>query len=611
MHELGEAPFTASLPSHPSDLSDTYAMDTDSSCCLTNIATELVHRIIDFVPPASQIDLAYTCKHLFACSADVLKRHHDAHIKYGVSSDLDPATIPTLLRSAYGYGDPILAWHVRSLEVWYDRRGWETWKTLDFEVPMDQSTQSPINWEFIPGEIDDYLEPLEQVQTNNMPAHAEEARTQTVDGYDIYLKALLIASCPRLHDVKFVMPARDKIEARSCLDWLDTLINNSYNNKTSWGPGLQRLGSVAVGLPTGTWMDTAYHPNTGTDNVGFLFQLLRLPSLERLYFRDCDCQLDDETPWSDLLPAGTSPLKHLFLDNCEGLSHDFIYALTAAPAGLVTASFRAGDARFEAADTVVSSLGTYQGSTLESLMFYDYHDNRGSVRGYRCSAFRPEELRNFDNLKHVCMSIQDIELEAYYDRDGSAKDWESEGAYLERFFLESLSSYEAIIFWGWLSDVFIKWEPNEEQGFEDAVISLVGFRHSDNPVRAVYLENVERSSGPITTFSIGRGAEPSPWEKEKIWFRRAMQVARKRGVDVHTLSSRSKPLHQIEFPEAPDKYDLKTGPWGERPADWVFNVYTGRREPKGCGKCGNCDVCFEFYKKELWDELDKEPRRAT
>ena len=113
--DVAKAPFTASLTSHTSNLSDVHTVNTDDTCFLTNLATELVHRIIDFIPPASHIDFACSCKHLNACSADVFKRHRDAQLKYGVASDIDPATIPTLLRSAFGYGDPILAWHVRSL----------------------------------------------------------------------------------------------------------------------------------------------------------------------------------------------------------------------------------------------------------------------------------------------------------------------------------------------------------------------------------------------------------------------------------------------------------------------------------------------------------------
>jgi hypothetical protein len=600
MAEAGEAPFTASLPSHPSNLSDLPTVNTDSLCFLTNLAIELIHHIIDYIPPASHIDFACTSKHLSGCSADVLKRHRDAELKYGVSSDLDPATIPTLLRSAYRYGDPISAWHVRSLEVWYDRRGWETWKTLNFGVPVDQTAQSPIAWEFIPGEIDDYLERLEQGQGCLLPERIDEARTQILEGHDTYLKALLITNCPRLRNVKFVMPARHEIGAFSCLGWLDTFINDSHNKKTSWGPGLENLQSAAVGLPTETWMDDAYHPSTGEFNLGILTQFLRLPHLERIYFKDCEGNGDDETPWDSLLPAGTSSAKHIFLDNCGEVGTDFIRALAAAPSALVTASFRAGNAMLEHADNLVGDLGVYQGNSLESLMFYGYHDDP-NIHGYRCSAFLPEELNNHRALKHLCMNIQDIELDA---AGNSREEWESDGAKLERCFLETVKNYEVLVLWGSLDNFYNQWEPTEEQGFEDAVISVLN--NAEMCMDAIYLENVERGSRPI----FGQGTVPRANEKDKVWFRRAIEVARKRGVDLHTLTNCNKPRNQTEFPEAPDRHDLETGPWGERPENWVFNVYTGRREPQGCGKCGDCDVCFGYYSKELWNGLKMEPRKV-
>ncbi|CAN9445769.1 unnamed protein product [Alternaria alternata] len=540
--------------------------------------------------------------HALIHHADIHSRHRDAQLKYGVASDIDPATIPTLLRSAFGYGDPILAWHVRSLEVWYDRRGWDMWKTLDFETPVDQSMQSPIAWEFIPGEIDDYLERLEQGQGRLLPRRIDEARTQILDGHDTYLKALLIVHCPRLRDAKFVLPARHEVETCSCLGWLDTFINDSHNKKTSWGPGLQNLQSAAVGLPSGTWMDDAFHPNTEPLNgIGILVQFLRLPHLERLYYKDLEGNRDDEVPWDVLVPAGTCSIKHLFLDNCGELDNEPLNALVAAPSALQTACFRAGDALLEHADQWVSCLGTYQGQSLESLMFYGYGSN-GSIHGYRCGAFRPEELNDHRALKHVCMDISDFELEALYNIKNDREEWESDGALAERTFFECVQQYEVIVLWGSLGNFYVQWEPTEEQGFEDAVIAALG---PESCTLAMYLEDVEKHSANLS----GIKSPSQPMEKDKIWFRRAIETARKRGVDLHTLTNRNKPIHQIEFPEAPDKYDLKTGPWGERPEDWVFNVYTGRREPQGCGKCGDCDVCFGYYSKEMWDGLKKEPRK--
>nr|CEG03587.1 unnamed protein product [Fusarium acuminatum CS5907] len=44
------------------------------------------------------------------------------------------------------------------------------------------------------------------------------------------------------------------------------------------------------------------------------------------------------------------------------------------------------------------------------------------------------------------------------------------------------------------------------------------------------------------------------------------------------------------FPTRPDRFDLKTGPFGERPADLRFNVLTGEwgQDCEGCGECKKC-----------------------
>jgi hypothetical protein len=115
--ESGSFPLISSVSSRLSNLETTRTKNDSSPCPITSLAVELVHYIFNYVPPASHLDFACTCKYLLACSSDVLKRHQNAQTKYGVSSDLDPVTIPTILRSVSGYGDPIPAWHVRSLEI--------------------------------------------------------------------------------------------------------------------------------------------------------------------------------------------------------------------------------------------------------------------------------------------------------------------------------------------------------------------------------------------------------------------------------------------------------------------------------------------------------------
>ena len=87
-------------------------MDVTRHSPLLKLSTEIIQEIIDYVDFASHFDFACTCKRIFSCSLNVLQRHRDAHIKYCIISDLDPLTVPTLLRSAFGLDDPLPAWCV-------------------------------------------------------------------------------------------------------------------------------------------------------------------------------------------------------------------------------------------------------------------------------------------------------------------------------------------------------------------------------------------------------------------------------------------------------------------------------------------------------------------
>jgi hypothetical protein len=386
----------------------TRTKNDSSPCRIISLAVELVHHILGFVPAASHLDFACTCKYLLSCSSDVLKRHQDAQTKYGVSSDLDPLTVPTLLRSVSGYGDPIPAWHVRSLEIWYDRESWDEWKTLDFKNHISQDTSTPIAWEYEDGEIDDYLEHFDLGYSSTR--YIEQARTQIANGYDGVLKAILLANLPRLRDVKFVMRWKGEVQNFSSLGWLTLLINDTYDLKKSWGAGLSSLHSVAVGLASKTWMDVDHDPHNDGPNTALLMGLLRLPNIDRIYFKSYKGTDTDEPDYSLTIPPGSSSVKHLFLDNCDQLGWYFNIALTAAPVSLLTAAFRAGPALLEHADNTVSLLGRHQGTSLQSLMFYDYNDY-GTIHGYRCGAFPPEELEDFKALRHLCLNLPDIELD--------------------------------------------------------------------------------------------------------------------------------------------------------------------------------------------------------
>lgn len=568
---------------------------------ITTLSTELIFQIIDFIRPESHLSFACTCKQFLACSTDVLKRHREAHSKYHVASDRDPATVPTLLRSAFGYGDPIKAWHVRSFEVWRDRSDWTEWKQYLFDVDGLEVNQTStlLAWEYLYGEVEDYVEPLEY--GNSTSELLESARTQIEDGKDGFLKAVLIANCPRLRDVKFVPAGIDQIfDDTASLGWLEIFIKDAVQGRYPWPAGLQSLQSLAVGIPTSTWLDPLPDPQNRESSNDILAALLRLPRIESLYFRNYTAEEDCNSDYDEMLPAGSSTLKHLFMDNCDDINDELRDTLIDAPKDLLTVSFRAGEHLLDHADSIVYGLSKNQGDSLRSMMFYGFNEFRQS-RGYRCTAFRPEEMQPCQVLRNVCANIQDFELDAYYN-ENDKEDGESNAEFLERFFVECFpESMETLNLWDRLSSDFINWEPTDESGLESAVIKMIESDRYEN-LKAIFLEEIERPKYHTYHTATITGDQESARDKE-VFFRKAVEVGLKHGVDVHTITNRNEYIHKIDFPEAPDRADLVSGPWGPRPADWVFNPYSGRREAPGCGKCGDCDKCLRLYTKELWDSL--------
>jgi hypothetical protein len=136
----------------------------------------------------------------------VLRRHRDAQEKYQVASDISPHATITLLRSVFGYGDPIPAWHVRNFEIWYDRTSWEFWKPFKFDTPINENpTPTQFNGvEFMyHGERDAYLERFEHIYQNITDDILDSAHAAIESGREAFLKAVLIAHLPRLNDLKF------------------------------------------------------------------------------------------------------------------------------------------------------------------------------------------------------------------------------------------------------------------------------------------------------------------------------------------------------------------------------------------------------------------------
>lgn len=626
--------------------------------------------IMDHLPFPTQFDLARTCKRLAVASRGVLERHQNSFKKYRAASDLDPSTVPLLLRGAFGYGDPIPAWHVRSFEVWKDRTTWSEWQTFDLHTPLiagpdSKSSQFRVSRE----EARRYLYWFEEQLGEDLEFElVEKLLAQLESGHDGLLKALLFAKLSRLEDLKFVTRSQ---EAGSCLTSLRVLIaecikkegsrdssdsddednekpcgcencsdrNNvsenvgqqdnesnedcqlnaieqrSTNTTAPWPTGFCNIRKLAVGVASGTWMDD----NREEEPCSFLFShLLRLPWLNSIYFNKLcaymdgwDMEMDPEEEECDyeVLPKGSSSVKHIFLHGSSGIFGEEEDDLWAAPRELLTMSFRFdGCEEFDGSTGTANALARVQKESLQSLMWYGYTD--GSPRnivGDHCTILDDEEFDHFKRLpamRHMSVCMNDIELcmehaDTYQclrsdphegrdddDDQGNIYDEDNHDEFIVRRVATMFPrTMETLVLWG---------HPGEHMAgrIERGLIKMIQSGQYKK-LKAIFLEATERAS------------EDS--RKEKLWYRAAVVAGKEAGVDVYTLSNQEGMQHSIEFAEAPDEYDLQSGIHaGVRPSNWIFDPYLGRRIPLGCKaeRYGALWTKLESSRKAYWGELD-------
>ncbi|KAL6413937.1 hypothetical protein AUP68_03469 [Ilyonectria robusta] len=439
-----------------------------SPCPIVELAPELINRIMDFVPVESHFNFATTCSFIANCSKDILQRHKAAHKTYGVSSDLSPLTIPTLLRSAFGLEDPLLVWHVRSLEIWRDRSDWKDWGFFDLNQPYCREKAEPVSWYPETGEIDKYFAVVRGFISDDI---LDLARSQISDGKDGFLKMLLIAMCPRLRDLKFITRAYHDTRLTS-LGWFSLVIQMCFTNKT-WLPGLASLHDIAIGVASCTWMDQDsrfYTHGLGSESI--LANILRLPQLDHVYYNglgsifhaenyeisanywDHDSDESDESDnGSDIssddevttgmtayrsmwpyerysssgeeeeteikydLPPHSSSVKHIILDNVGRCSNQpFMRCLLSVAHKLESIAFR-GTENLDYVDEMVYRLSCDYGDSLRSLMFYEHRESRGS----RCWPYTPQDMQRFRELRHFTIDASGIEGDACNDDGGDGE----------------------------------------------------------------------------------------------------------------------------------------------------------------------------------------------
>ncbi|KAG8677419.1 hypothetical protein FPOAC2_03546 [Fusarium poae] len=562
------------------------------SASLLSLSPELIFQIVDHTNcPSTIFTLALTCSALHRQCQPALKQHHDAYNKYRITSDLSPETVLHLLRD--GPTAEIERWHVRELEIWGSREGWEDWRSWDPKLPGSYglAEEAPSRSALSAQEL--------QTCTRKMTDWWERSEDQ-IDmlqrnlqgGRDSMLKMLLVASCPRLHSIRFAKRPNDCL---AVLSWIAMAIEWCIHDK--WPPGFESLQNMAVGVSVGVLPDE--------DDGMFICcsdieKVLRLPNLKNLYI----CEPIPELEWAmmeeegidemeDLdfefdylydFPVRTSSVKCLFIDSPCDLPPQFYTAIVRAPKDLETLVIRERRSTIPHEHRLVSLLDDLSLEQPQLKQFIVY--NGTEIGGEYTFPHLPCKFKAFRGITHFSIAASEIEHECYEITPPVILQAEE---YRQTF----PPSMEAIYVWGF-PDLYY-WELHPCENLDLLLARLIQSGGYKN-LKVIYVDNVE------SVHRAAIGGLPITKEQEGRAFPKTLAAGREAGVHVCTLTNRDDGGYWKNFPARPDWFDLKTGSCGERPADWGLNLYTGEWGPD-CKGCGECNKCLSVYPAERWKKM--------
>lgn len=552
---------------------------TNAISSIQKLPFELIVRIIDFVHPATHLNFACACKRLAECSADILKRHQDAHTKYHVVSDLLPSTVPDLIRLVAS--DSIEAWHVRSFEVWGARYQWNEWYPFDLANDHRKcvaSTAPPL--ELIESDIETFYQL--GLENGCIPENNRFLPLKGLwEGNDGILKGLLFSLLPRLRSIKYVWrmayytpyPNRDVSPMDPSLEALMHLIDRSYEENT-WAPGLRSLEEVAVGVKSKCWMGRA----------GCLYKcellptLLKLPSIKSLYLNKLyHLGADDgyeHRPQTYGLKKSFSTLEHLFIEAPHDWPEDSRDAVLSAPKALKTfaISGRLGtnfQTRCQDVDLLVDRLREHQHETLESLVMYQTSGLQGSSNFLYSP--RDASLSTFKALRHVFVDYSDLITGKLHVKDDR---FDEEPFPIKQHWDNNLEAYiEAIksVFPETMEVLMIgqgdnRWYRTNTKLVEKLLSTLIEERWYPK-LQSIFIQK------PYGTIDMMGGDFAYDLE-ESLAFKELITVAKRHGVNVSVWGCGHGPQHYFDLPCVPN---LETCPFAEsrRSGDWCTNPFNG------------------------------------
>ena len=108
---------------------------------MESLSNEVLQMVVHHTRWDDQFNLAITCRRLHDCATEVLQEHRDYHEQFGVVHDIDPLNIITVLRLARQ--DPLIAWHIRKIEIYWGRDEFEQWTIRTFDLGVHMKTKRP------------------------------------------------------------------------------------------------------------------------------------------------------------------------------------------------------------------------------------------------------------------------------------------------------------------------------------------------------------------------------------------------------------------------------------------------------------------------------------
>lgn len=569
----------------------------------------------------------------------MLRKHKDTNARFRLVTDVDPRSITDVLRKAID--DPGFAWHIRDLEITSARAQWSHWENTETEGNEDSAAVVAPDWAFTHDEQVALFDHLREIFHFDEQA-IDIVREDLHNGSDAPLKLLLFGFCPRIRSVKFTRNVhltgkgtlgRESTEdlqnnPRSSLDYFNQAILIHIKAKiTVWPMGFGSLQEVAIGVDTGDkTSDVPFVPSPL-----LVTSCMNLPHLVSLYCFGLEMPWNSEDSMEDSrtrynISKGSSSVQHLFLEGAHGdrTTQEVIVSGYKALKSLTISTCDMDDI-----DTLVALLKDCYKKCFESLMFYT-SDPRMRLHGYRRSVFETEVLAWMPNLRMLWIHPEDVIQDADFEYMSDMR-WEQLANkhtwwcledvdfFVEFFMRNALPDSTEVLVLGSQSSSPLSEE--EAEFFDHAIAALIEFgaanylrerwrtcscgrhpppefirRSLPNPIKAVYLEAMDQTDRH-------RG-------RRRRWFSKAIAAGRKHGVDVHTRTTRGPLFHQIEFPRPP--LMASSGPASSlADGSLVFNVYSGKWGPPGCGNCGKCEACLEQYDASVWKDIEDELAQQT